>query len=346
MERNAKFDNVKFFLICCVVFGHIANSYAENDFIMASMRFWIYLFHMPAFIFVAGLFSKRTIEENRWYKLVPYIFLFIMMKMNNYVLACIFAGINNASVDFFHEDGIPWFALSMFWWGAITILVKRVKPLYVIVVSVLLAVVSGYSAGVNGFLVMQRTLVFFPFFYLGYLTDIDLLSSRLDRIHWKITSAVVLVATAVVVFLFYNDIYFWRFLFLGFEGYHAIHKGLPYAWGGTWRIIAYLISMLLTLAIICLAPKKKSILSTIGRKTLPIFVFHQIIHRLAAYFIPGFRTWMLAGPTSLKCFGLMLVLVALTSTPVFDLPLRKLMTVPLRPPSVPAEENSAQKPCE
>ena len=44
------------------------------------LQFWVYLFHMPAFVFVSGLFSKNAIKEKRWDKAIPYVFLYLLMK--------------------------------------------------------------------------------------------------------------------------------------------------------------------------------------------------------------------------------------------------------------------------
>lgn len=325
-----KFDNVKFFLICCVVLGHLGNRYADKSYVLACAQFWIYLFHMPAFIYVSGLFSKKTINENRWSKIVPYIFLFFGMKMLNFAFAVFSKGIESASVNFFHENGIPWYALSMFWWGAVAILVKRVRPAYVLMLSLFLAVISGYSSSVNSFLVMRRTIVFFPFFYLGYITDVDWLVEKLDNIKFKVVSIIVVAVTVAFSFLYYNKIYYWRYLFRGFKPYTGINDGLPYSWGWSWRIAAYLISAILTLAIICLTPSIKSFISSIGKKTLSVFVFHDMLISLSLFKVKWFKQWMLAGNISVKCIVFMSVIVLVTSLPLFDIPLRKLMTVPMR----------------
>ena len=56
-ERNYLFDNLKFFLIVLVVFGHSLEEISlEHNY--AIIRAWIYSFHMPAFVFISGYFSK------------------------------------------------------------------------------------------------------------------------------------------------------------------------------------------------------------------------------------------------------------------------------------------------
>lgn len=65
--RIIKLDNLKFFLIFLVVLGHIfeeviAAGNANWD--VKSARFFIYLFHMPLFLFVSGIFSKKNIDNK------------------------------------------------------------------------------------------------------------------------------------------------------------------------------------------------------------------------------------------------------------------------------------------
>ncbi|MBR5262525.1 MAG: acyltransferase family protein, partial [Clostridia bacterium] len=71
--RLEKWDILKFVLIFFVVFGHFSEQYAG----MTGLFFFIYSFHMPLFIFVSGLFSKRTINENRYDKIFTYFVLYV-----------------------------------------------------------------------------------------------------------------------------------------------------------------------------------------------------------------------------------------------------------------------------
>lgn len=58
-ERDYLFDNYKVFLIFLVVIGHfIEPSYTNNEFLY-TLKWFIFSFHMPAFIFISGYFSKR-----------------------------------------------------------------------------------------------------------------------------------------------------------------------------------------------------------------------------------------------------------------------------------------------
>ena len=64
-ERVSLWDNAKFLLIFLVVLGHFADYYTKDSLNMRRLFLFIYLFHMPAFIFISGLFSKNTVNHKR-----------------------------------------------------------------------------------------------------------------------------------------------------------------------------------------------------------------------------------------------------------------------------------------
>ena len=62
--RVPKWDNLKFFLILCVVVGHVIDLYVAESRAYRSLFALIYSFNMPAFLFIAGLFqSERLIQK-------------------------------------------------------------------------------------------------------------------------------------------------------------------------------------------------------------------------------------------------------------------------------------------
>jgi len=57
--RNVFIDNLKGLLIYCVVLGHICENYEMAHPNLKFLIFFIYLFHMPCFIYISGYFSKK-----------------------------------------------------------------------------------------------------------------------------------------------------------------------------------------------------------------------------------------------------------------------------------------------
>ena len=74
-ERIYLWDNIKFILIFLVVLGHFADFHTATSLNMRRLFFYIYIFHMPLFIFISGLFSKKTINEKKYKKIFEYLIL-------------------------------------------------------------------------------------------------------------------------------------------------------------------------------------------------------------------------------------------------------------------------------
>ena len=66
MKRDLYWDSLKFVLIFFVVYGHIIAHYSELSRINMATYNYIYLFHMPLFVFVSGRFSH--IRDKQKYK--------------------------------------------------------------------------------------------------------------------------------------------------------------------------------------------------------------------------------------------------------------------------------------
>ena len=71
----------------------------------------------------------------------------------------------------FTEPHLPWFMLALFAFAVITIAVRDFSPKYVLFFSILLACLAGYDREINSFLSLSRIIVYYPFYYLGYMLD-------------------------------------------------------------------------------------------------------------------------------------------------------------------------------
>lgn len=59
-QRIALWDNLKFFLVTCVVIGHFADQFTDVSYVYDSIFLFIYSFHIPLFIFISGIFHKSV----------------------------------------------------------------------------------------------------------------------------------------------------------------------------------------------------------------------------------------------------------------------------------------------
>lgn len=80
-KRLYKWDNLKALLIFLVVVGHLIDRANQKSDLLMKINYWIYMFHMPAFIFVSGLFSKNTIRNKDFRKSFRYLKWFFILKI-------------------------------------------------------------------------------------------------------------------------------------------------------------------------------------------------------------------------------------------------------------------------
>ena len=106
--RISKWDNVKFILMVLVVAGHFSMQYASTLADMRVLSFIIYTFHMPAFVFVSGLFAKKAVNSEKFpiYKIISFLGIYLFMKASIYIINALTG--KNTEFHLFSEGGIPW----------------------------------------------------------------------------------------------------------------------------------------------------------------------------------------------------------------------------------------------
>ncbi len=262
-------------MIFLMVLGHAAEFFAPQSQAMRNLFMIIYTVHMPIFIFVSGLFSKRAVNEKRYDKIFGFLILYIVRKLLPFLYT--FNGAKYISINFFKESSVPWFMLAIFAFYLITIALKNYSVTYISVFIIAFACVAGYDANINDFLSLSRIIVYYPFFYFGYCTDIKKLENICNNKKLKALAAAVIVIFVTVVVIWGKSIYWLRPLLTGRAPYHT----LAYAnkWGFLLRLGYYAVSGLVSFAVIVLTPVKTplGICAKLGQRTLAVYMFHYIL---------------------------------------------------------------------
>lgn len=280
-KRIALWDNLKLFLIFLVVLGHLTIQYFSSSQMFGAMTMVIYTFHMPAFIFVSGLFSKHSINNDKppMKKAFGFIILYFFIRILNYISGLIF-GVHN-SFDIFSVKDIPWYMLAMALWYIITWALRKIDAKYILITSVVMGLFAGYMKGDTDFLCILRLITFYPFFYCGYILDREKIEYVTSKKGAKIFSAVFFTAFVIIcTATFYQSK--WLFPLLSCRRkYSAL--GEMGDWGCLFRLAYYAIAELLVFSVISLCPRKELKISKYGRRTLQIYVFHRPILYIMKY---------------------------------------------------------------
>ena len=174
-KRDLYWDSLKFILIFLVVFGHILEHFSPDGSFNRALFNFIYIFHMPLFIFISGRFSH--IKDRKRYKLsILKIFetyiVFQFLIILDYALQSGDPLSPRWAIQFYtHPQYAMWYLFSLAIWRiVIYIAPQRLLNDYrlcIICICFIISLLCGFIP-ISGNFAFQRTLAFLPFFFLGY----------------------------------------------------------------------------------------------------------------------------------------------------------------------------------
>ena len=272
-KRIAKWDNIRLLLIFCVVLGHIIN-YVERDAdLLNRIYLFIYAFHMPAFVFLSGLFSKRAVRGHRYDKAFTFLALYFLIKFALFLTRVALS--REAAFKLFSTIGVDWYAFVIFLFYLVTMFLQKFDRRYVLLISVFFGCMAGYDLTLGGQMVLARACSFYPFFLLGFWMEQDTLLKMSRKIWVKLLGAAVLIAAGVVSALYYDDLEWIVPVLKGFS-YRNLDEDL-FVYGGLYRLAVYVVALLMTFAVIVLVPSLRGFWSKLGSRTMSIYALHYCI---------------------------------------------------------------------
>lgn len=275
--RNYAFDNMKFILIFCVVFGHILEFvpvlYGDKIYRL------IYSFHMPLFIFISGYFAKfnkRKIVFN-------YFFLYIIFQ----VLYITFEKIvfkSDITYQFMQPHWILWYLFVMIMYSILIPLYdtnSTKNQVLIIAFCLLLALYKGNEKGIVYNLSISRFFVFQPYFVMGYYLKKE--ENKIEKFFTNLSKTKKIVSLSVITALTVCSSYFMIFKDMPPEMLYGSY--LYTSWSDVLtRGILFVISMVFIIFFFVVLKKplnrKIPLISSIGKNTLPIFLLHGFILKL------------------------------------------------------------------
>ena len=303
-KRNYRLDIFKGILIFLVVFGHFLLPVKEGEYALFNkLFFFIYSFHMPAFIFLSGYlyYDSWKRKGTKLKSVIPLIMLFLMMKILLHISDLLFYGDRNIIPDFLHESSTPWYISALIFFRLslypLELFLKLNKKkltydavtIYVTVLTVFFTFFSmlnmNWQVRIDDFLSLDRVVSFAPYFYIGILykkySSVSK-TSIFEEINMRFFG---IGAFCVLGFLvFFKYIRFYTLIFYGPWGYRIAERNILPIFKGVLnplRIIYMLYALSTSYFIFVVTSLKKNFLTNIlkrfGVYSLPIFAFHRII---------------------------------------------------------------------
>lgn len=270
-KRNCYIDNLKFILIILVVIGHFS---LKMDFVkkISYFYYFIYVFHMPCFIFVNGYLAKRMNAGGklRADKILSVFWMYLIFKFGNVLLHYAFH--QKVTISLFKDTSAPWYLLALCIWYLSVPLLERIKTKYLISGSFLIGLLVGYISIINDTFTLSRVFVYFPFFILGFCLSEKRLEVFLGK-RLRLPAVVILAATLGFFLLYGQHIVNVHNIIYGTSPYtKSLGDLAPY--GMLIRGIWYLLASILSAAVILLVPRSKLFFTRFGDRTMQIYMTH------------------------------------------------------------------------
>lgn len=232
---------------------------------------------MPAFVLISGYFAKKILCRKQLFiivgrVIVPYVAFEILYSFFEYLVF----GKSEFSLTLFTPYWILWYLMSLMCWYLLLPIFTNLK--YPVVISVILSLFVGYATDVGYYFSLSRTIVFFPFFLLGY----SLSKEHFIKLKMFIPKKISLLFFIIVFSIFYifgSD--FNHHWFYGSTSYHNLGFDQFYAF--TIRLMVYFISTLMLFSFMVLIPIRKTIVSEMGTRTFTIYLLHGFIVKYLVY---------------------------------------------------------------
>lgn len=269
--RDARLDNAKFVLIALVVVGHAIEPLRDYG-PASALYYWIYFFHMPAFILISGYLSRsfdassRRVEKLVVSLAVPYL---IFWSIHQLIYGVERGGLPD-SLSVLRPTWTLWFLVALFMWRLTVPVWQRLR--WPVAVAVLISVFASTTDLGGGTLAMGRVLSFLPFFVMGLSLRREHFA-LLDKVWTRILSVAVLVSTAVLAVPISDrlsrDWLFWKDSLTDRDIDPIMPSmGIRLAFMG--------LALAMTIAVLALTPKRRMWFTSLGAYTLFVYLGHSV----------------------------------------------------------------------
>lgn len=276
-KRDYLWDNIKAFLMFTVVLGHFLEFFPVNNTFFKCLDYWIYTFHMPAFLFVSGFWAKGYCKNGtvRAEKVVTNLAFFLVFQVAFFLFTKLFLVPGDTFTLFYPDMGL-WYLCAVVAYYLLIPIAEKV-PFYITLPScfILSLLINTDPAG-SSFMVISRIFVFLPYFFLGYYVSEDTINT-IRKIKGKVFVGIISAGASIAIWgsvlYFKSRDEFPLRMFYGKNSYESMNFSDRH--GMVLRVLTWIISLLMIFALILIFSNKKNILSYIGKYSLQIYIFHM-----------------------------------------------------------------------
>lgn len=306
VARDPYFDNAKFLLILLVVFGHFIQPFIGENVLLEDLYYFIFTFHMPAFVLISGYFTKGFRRPGYIKNLAKNIlFPYLIFELIYGIFYFFIDSNRHISIDLLNPEWSLWFLVSLFCWHLALYLFTRLPAKWSLILAFSISLLAGYVESINHIMSLSRTLVFFPFFLVGHFMTKEHVTFIQEKCHAWLG---VLLFFALGTFIQLNSVMnkYWVF---GSQPYDHFLDDPSLGW--VVRVYVYMLSFMGILAFLILVPKRNFFFTKWGQNTIFTYLLHGFI-------VKGLRATNLTDASLTAPLFLGLVIISLLTTVVLS----------------------------
>lgn len=171
------------------------------------------------------------------------------------------------TIDLSYPCWILWYLLSLSCWLCFVLVwlkfLKGKCSLVILIISIIVGCVVGYVSFIDRRFSLSRTLVFFPYFWLGVILD-----CKTEWKKYRFIGMAALLFGILITVLTENHLTV-NFLYHA-EPYDAMQNG------ATLRLACYIIGVSAIIFLLAWIPDKRFIFTKAGGNTMPAYILHSI----------------------------------------------------------------------
>ncbi|MFJ9580396.1 acyltransferase family protein [Streptomyces sp. NPDC101191] len=277
--RAAYFDNAKLLAVVLVVCGHFWEPLIgqPEQRPVKALYLLVYAFHMPAFVFISGYFTRTYTAQPRQVRrlatgvLIPFILWGVLLALFNSFLTE-----TQPKLLPLTPVWVTWFLIALFLWRLSAPLWQNLRAPVTTTTAVFLAA-GAFSLGAQ--LSITRVLQFLPFFVLGLTVSPERLAWLRDRVWARPAAVVAFVTAGVGAYVIAPDISaVWFYRSAGASELHVSYLH--------WLVQAsavYAVGLVLTGAFLVLVPSRRTWFTALGAGTMSAFLLHAFVRQAALH---------------------------------------------------------------
>lgn len=263
-SRQPYFDNLKGILIILVVFSHCLYDFQSSS-LVNLITDTIYVFHMPAFVFISGYLSKslHSRSHTALLKLFSAYLLFNTLTMFVQFL------INDFPFSVITPYNSCWYLIALIAWRLSAERLSHSKS--ALLWAIFAALAAGFFPDLTNVLSASKIVTFFPFFLAGFILPYgkleNFLKTRTSKAYIEGTAILILsILLSILIVCSFGP----SDNALTMHSYQTFYEFII-------RILLFAASALIIFGLIISMPDQKIIwLTAVGKNSLSIFLFHRI----------------------------------------------------------------------